>query len=58
VFFSALSRYYEQFDCSRGYTVNYCVDGGQGSVNAEFFINGNAVMNEKYNGEFPWRQKT
>ena len=58
VFFSALSRYYEQFDCSKEYTVNYRVDGGQGSVNADFFINGNAVMNEKYNGNYPWRKKS
>jgi hypothetical protein len=33
------------------------VDGGKGSVNAEFFENGNKIMNEKYNGVYPWRQK-
>jgi hypothetical protein len=33
------------------------VDGGQGSVTAEFFENGNKIMNEKYNGVFPWRAK-
>jgi hypothetical protein len=37
--------------------VSYRVDGGKGSVSEEFFINGNAVMNEKYDGKFPWRKK-
>ena len=56
VFLSAMSQYFPKFDCTGEYTVNYKVDGNPGSVNAEFFHNGNKVMNEKYNGVFPWRK--
>jgi hypothetical protein len=33
------------------------VNGNPGSVTPEFFENGNRVMNEKYNGEFPWQKE-
>lgn len=55
IFYSALSQHFPNYDCTKAYTVNYRVDGGPGSVNAEFFMNGNKIMNEKYNGEFPWK---
>jgi glycosyltransferase involved in cell wall biosynthesis len=58
VFLGAIAQHFPKFDCTNEYTVHYRVDGGKGSVNAEFFENGNRVMNEKYNGVFPWRQKT
>ena len=57
-FLSAISQHFPKWDCTNEYTTCYRVDGGKGSVNAEFFINGNEVMNKKYNGVFPWRQKT
>jgi glycosyltransferase involved in cell wall biosynthesis len=56
VFLSVLSQHFPKFDCTGEYTVNYRVDGNPGSVNAEFFLNGNEVMKQKYNGEFPWRK--
>ena len=56
VFLATIAQHFNKFDCTGEYTVNYRVDGGKGSVNAEFFINGNAVMNKKYNGEFPWQK--
>jgi type IV pilus assembly protein PilA len=56
VFLSAISQYFNNYDCTGKYTVNYKVDGGEGSVNKEFFLNGNKIMNEKYKGEFPWRK--
>jgi hypothetical protein len=56
VFLATIAQHFNKFDCTGEYTVNYRVDGGEGSVNAEFFINGNAVMNKKYNGEFPWQK--
>ena len=56
VFLSAISQYFNNYDCTGKYTVNYKVDGGEGSVNKEFFLNGNKVMSEKYKGEFPWRK--
>ena len=58
VFLSAISQHFPKWDCTNEYTTCYRVDGGKGSVNAEFFMNGNIVMNKKYNGVFPWRQKT
>ena len=56
VFLSVLSQHFPKFDCTGQYTVNYRVDGNPGSVNAEFFLKGNEVMKQKYNGEFPWRK--
>jgi len=58
VFLATISQYFPKWDCTNEYTTCYRVDGGKGSVNAEFFINGNEVMNKKYNGDFPWRKKT
>jgi glycosyltransferase involved in cell wall biosynthesis len=57
VFLSAITQYFPKWDCTNHYTVNYRVDGGLGSVTADFFENGNKVMYEKYNGVYPWRQK-
>ena len=57
VFLATIAQHFNKFDCTGEYTVNYRVDGGKGSVNAEFFINGNDVMNKKYNGVYPWRKK-
>ena len=58
VFLQAVTQHYPKWDCTTEYTTHYRVDGGQGSVNADFFINGNKVMNDKYNGVFPWSKKT
>ena len=57
VFLATIAQHFNKFDCTGEYTVNYRVDGGKGSVTSDFFINGNAVMNKKYNGEFPWHKK-
>ena len=57
VFFSAMSKHIPNFDCTGEYTVHYRVGGNDGSVRAEFFQYGNKVMNDKYNGVFPWRKK-
>ena len=57
VWLQVLSQHFPKYECTRKYTVNYRVDGNAGSVNADFFHNGNKIMNEKYNGVFPW-QKT
>ena len=58
VFLQAISQHFPKWDCTNEYTTNYRVDGGKGSVNADFFINGNEVMIKKYDGKYPWRQKT
>ena len=57
VFLHTIAEHFPRFECTRKYTVNYRVNGNPGSVTPEFFANGNRVMNEKYNGEFPWVQE-
>lgn len=57
VFFSALNQHVPKYECTGKYTLNYRVGGNEGSVKPEFFEYGNKVMNEKYNGELPWRKK-
>ena len=52
---SVMFKYFPKFDCTGKYTVNYRLDGNPGSVNKEFFENGNNIMNQKYSGVFPWR---
>ena len=56
VWFQTLASYFKNFDCTGDYTVNYRVDGNAGSVNADFFKNGNKVMFERYDGKFPWKK--
>jgi len=57
VFLQAISHHFKQFDCTGEYTVNYRLAGNEGSVTKQFFENGNKIMNDKYNGEFPWKRK-
>jgi len=57
VFLGTIAQHFPRFDCTSEYTVNYRVNGNPGSVTAEFFENGNEIMNKRYNGEFPWRKK-
>jgi glycosyltransferase involved in cell wall biosynthesis len=53
VVFQALKQYFPNFTCSGNYSVNYRLDGNSGSVTKEFFVNGNAKMQEKYK-TYPW----
>lgn len=46
------------FDCSGEYTLNYRLGGNEGSVQPEFFIEGNKRTKEIYNGEYPWLKPT
>ena len=39
------------------YTVNYHVGNRPDSVQAEFFIRGNEIMQKKYGGRYPWRMR-
>ena len=43
-----------KWDTNRKHTLCYRLDGNPGSVNAEFFIKGNAEQLTHYNGELPW----
>lgn len=49
---------FKDFDTNGDYTVNYRVASRADSVQAGFFLNGNELMNKKYNGVLPWRKKT
>jgi glycosyltransferase involved in cell wall biosynthesis len=57
VFYDVMQRNFPKFECTKEYTVNYRVGGNEGSVRKEFFLNGNKIMNDKYNGVFPWQNK-
>ena len=56
VFFQTIATYFKNFDCTGKYTVNYRLDGNEGSVTKEFFEQGNKVMNEFYKGKLPWQE--
>jgi hypothetical protein len=56
LFPSVMFQHFPKYDCTGEYTLNYRMDGNPGSVNVDFFMNGNKVMNDKYNGVFPWRK--
>jgi spermidine/putrescine-binding protein len=45
-----------KFDCTRDYTVKYRVGNTGLSVQADFFLQGNARMLERHNGVLPWKQ--
>jgi glycosyltransferase involved in cell wall biosynthesis len=45
-----------KFDTNNDYTVKYRVGSTGISVQAEFFINGNAEMLKRYAGKLPWKQ--
>jgi glycosyltransferase involved in cell wall biosynthesis len=50
---------YNKIECllSGEYTVNYRAGNRADSVQAQFFLKGNEIMKQKYNGEYPWRKK-
>jgi glycosyltransferase involved in cell wall biosynthesis len=53
-----LRKHFNVFDCTKEYSVNYAVaSNSQLSVKPEFFTNGNAEMQRRYNGVLPWQQK-
>lgn len=56
-FFSALKQYFPKFDCTNEHTMCYRLDGNPNSVTKEFFVEGNKINEQKYNGEFPWKIK-
>ena len=54
-YYSVLNHHFKKYDCTGEYTINYRVGSNEGSVTGDFFINGNKIMNDKYNGVLPWR---
>ena len=48
---------HKNYGCTGQYTLNYRLGGNEGSVNKEFFIQGNAHMAQRYPDSFPWAQQ-
>jgi glycosyltransferase involved in cell wall biosynthesis len=57
-FFINLKNNFPNFECSGQYSMCYQLDGNEGSVPIEFFEEGNAAMKERYQGKYPWSEKT
>jgi glycosyltransferase involved in cell wall biosynthesis len=55
IFFHTIAKYFPNFECSKQHTLCYKLGGNEGSVQKDFFIEGNAKMSQKYNNKFPWR---
>lgn len=56
-FFTALKHHFPKFECTNEHTMCYRLDGNPNSVTKDFFDEGNKINLQKYNGEFPWKQK-
>ena len=54
-FFAAISHHFPKFGTTGKHTLCYRLDGNPGSVNQDFFVQGNAVMQKRYPGGFPWK---
>jgi len=54
---STLMQHFDKYECTKKYTLNYRVGNRHDSVKGEFFIKGNAIMQQKYDGKFPWNEK-
>ena len=45
---------HDNYACTGEFTLSYRLGGNEGSVNREFFNEGNQKMHTKYTGKFPW----
>lgn len=55
-FFQVLKTHFKQFSGTKEYTVNYRLGGEQG-VSNQFFEQGNKVMFDRFQGDYPWKKK-
>lgn len=55
-FMQVLMKYAPNYECSGQYTACYRLDGNSGSVQKQFFIEGNKIMTQLYGNNFPWRK--
>lgn len=53
-FYAAISQHVPNFGCTKKHSVCYRLDGNPNSVNADFFIQGNQIMKQRYPQGFPW----
>ena len=56
-FFGALKQHFTNYSCTGEHTLNYRLDGNPNSVTWDFFEKGNEIYQQKYQGNFPWKQK-
>ena len=56
-FFHNIKEHFKKWACTTKYTVNYRLDGNEGSVTKEFFEKGNKVTKDKYGEIYPWTIK-
>ena len=56
-FFGAIKQHFPKYECTRKHTLSYRLDGNPNSVTQKFFDEGNSVTNQKYNGNYPWKEK-
>jgi glycosyltransferase involved in cell wall biosynthesis len=52
---SVLRQNKTRYKSTKQYTLNYRVGNRSDSVKADFFINGNKFMEQKYKGQLPWK---
>ena len=48
---------HKNYGCSGKHTLNYRLGGNEGSVQGDFFLEGNQVMSKQYQNKFPWKQQ-
>lgn len=53
-FYQAISQYFPNFGTTGRHSLCYRLDGNPGSVNQEFFAQGNQIMTARYPQGFPW----
>lgn len=53
-FFSTLKQYFPKFECTKKHSLCYRLGGNEGSVQKDFFLNGNSIQKNKYGEDFPW----
>lgn len=56
VFLANLKHFFPSWGSTGISTLNYRLDGNPGSVTKDFFVQGNAVMAQRYPDGFPWRR--
>jgi glycosyltransferase involved in cell wall biosynthesis len=55
-FLANAAKFYPNWGGTGKYTLNYRLSGNSGSVTREFFEQGNQIMYDKYQGNWPWTQ--
>ena len=53
-FYATISHHFPNFNTTGVHSLCYRLDGNPNSVNKDFFIQGNAVMQQKYGAMLPW----